>query len=662
MGKILFFLMLLVFLAPAAAQAPASDFYKILGVFPDVSSDKLEEAYRRVKKRLKASPGSLESSKRLEELEEAYGALRDPRRRAEYNSWLKKAGFQEEPNFYKLFGVLSDSPAAKITRAYREILQRIHPDKNKGAPEANRRTQELKEAHRILSDPRLRLRHDRELRSFEGNLLEKPAGDSSGKEPSRGASGREPSGASAETSPGAASQGQAVKGGAEFHKTAARLQEEESLDQALFNKEIFQLARELEAAGGEENIREAVSWYRFLAAEGDVRAARRLAPLLEDIDMEEALYRYRQGSADDSDREFSRAAVFREAQLYLKGVYEGDKAIIPKDPEKASALFERAVELGAPRGAVAREYELIRDYEKAMEWQLRKKGQISGVKTEGGKEIKQNPKQAPAAQLSSGTPVHQAVLREYRGSLTMKGFQGSIVKMLRDFKAGRGGETDWNAYNSNGRTALSLAAERRHSMVVSFLIKEAGADPAIPDASGFLPIHWALFSKAGMPDIEESSARGRELQTILRLFRKTWTVQYTGPEFRNRWKTFYGGNHHEIISSGETPLDMALGQCCKGKGHTNFLITPDYLQFVHDAVIQDGVSYLSDEDFDRIVGRAFKIGAAETAALLMNKRRGAPIGEPPASNWLSRFFDSLFAPRPLAGGSSADKCRDSFRS
>ena len=38
MGKILFFLMLLVFLAPAAAQAPASDFYKILGVFPDVLS------------------------------------------------------------------------------------------------------------------------------------------------------------------------------------------------------------------------------------------------------------------------------------------------------------------------------------------------------------------------------------------------------------------------------------------------------------------------------------------------------------------------------------------------------------------------------------------------------------------------------------------------
>ena len=695
MGKILFFLMLLVFLAPAAAQAPASDFYKILGVFPDASSDKLEEAYRRVKTRLRASPGSLESSKRLEELEEAYGALRDPRRRAEYNSWLKKAGFQEEPNFYKLFGVLSDSPAAKITRAYREILQRIHPDKNKGAPEANRRTQELKEAHRILSDPRLRLRHDRELRSFEGNLLEEPAGEASGKEPARGASVKEPAGASAETSPGAAPQERAVKGRAkdEFGKTFARMREEESLDAKLFNEEIFQLARELEAAGGEENIREAVSWYRFLAVEGDVRAARRLAPLLEEIDMEEALYRYRQGSADDPDREFSRAAVFREAQLYLNGVYEGDKAVIPKDPEKASALFERAVELGAPPAAVAREYDLIRGYEKAMEWQLREKsgGQISGAKTEGGKEIKQNPEQAPAAQLSSGTPVHQAVLRRDSDSLPLKALQKSIVKMLRDFKAGRGGETDWNAYNSNGRTALSLAAERRHSRVVSFLI-EAGADPAIPDASGLFPIHWALFSK-NAPDIRDSVERSRDLRVILRLFRKTWTVRYTGPEFFYGWET-YSRRYQDSVRSGETPLEMALAQCCGDMGHTNsmapsylqfvhdaaiqmghtnFLITPDYLQFVHEAVIQDGVSYLSDEEFDRIVGRAFNIGAGETAALLMEKRKSGAGGgasdsgatklkKPPAAGWLSRFFNSLFAPRPLAGGSSADKCRDSFPS
>ena len=65
----------------------------------------------------------------------------------------------------------------------------------------------------------------------------------------------------------------------------------------------------------------------------------------------------------------------------------------------------------------------------------------------------------------------------------------------------------------------------------------------------------------------------------------------------------------------------------------------------------------------------FNIGAAETAALLMEERESGASDsgamkpkKPPASNWLSRFFDSLFAPRPLAGGSSADKCRDSFRS
>ena len=679
MGKILFFLMLLFFSAPAAAQAPASDFYKILGVFPDVSSDKMEEAYRRVKRRLRSKPpGSLESSKRLEELEEAYGALQDPRRRAEYNSWLKKAGFQEEPNFYKLFGVLSDSPPAEITRAYREILQRIHPDKNKGAPEANRRTQELKEAHRVLSDPRLRLKHDRELRSFEGNLLEEPAGE---------ASGKEPSGASAETSPGAASQGRAVKGRAEFHRTAARLQEEESLDAKLFNEEIFQLARELEAAGGEENIREAVSWYRFLAVEGDVRAARRLAPLLEDIDMEEALYRYRQGSADDSDREFSRAAVFREAQLYLKGVYEGDKAVIPKDPKKASALFERAVELGAPREAVAREYDLIRDYEKAMEWQLRKKGQISGAKTEGGKEIKfkeNKPNAAPAAavkKIMSDTPIHKAVVAgsNDNGSPSPEpGSQGAIVKMLRGFEMNRGREIDWSAYNSDGRTALSLAAERWYDDVARFLINR-GADPAVPDANGFLPVHRALFSKL-YDDYEDIMSARTNLRDILRLFDKTWTARYTGPEFSNKLPRGGGAFTVETISSGETPLDMALRQCFKYQGHLNFYIDEVYLNFVNQAVIQEGVSYLSDEDFDRIIGIAFELGAGETADLLMEKRKseaekgasdsGAMKPERPAvdgphgneEGWLSRFFHWFFLPPSSDGGSSADKCRDSFPS
>ena len=632
MRKIPFFLILLVFglFSAEGGAKPASDFYKILGVFPDASSDKLEEAYRRVKTRLRASPGNLESSKRLEELEEAYGALRDPRRRAEYNSWLKKAGFQEEPNFYKLFGVLSDSPAAKITRAYREILQRIHPDKNKGDPEANRRTQELKEAHRILSDPRLRLRHDRELRSFEGNLLESLG-------PAQEASGKEPSGASAETSPGAAPQGRAVKGGAkdEFGKTFARMQTEESLDQTLFNEEIFQLARELEAAGGEENIREAVSWYRMLAVDGHIAAARRLAPLLEDIDVEEALYRYRQGSADDSDREFSRAAVFREAQLYLNGVYEGDKAIIPKDPEKAAAAFERAVELGAPPAAVAREYDLIRGYEKAMEWQSRKKGQISGAK----KKKKTGQDMAPAQRMSD-TLVHQAVLMEDTNpglASHHAALEQSILRMLRKIQG-----ADWNAHSSSGRTALSLAAGRLYRNVVAFLI-EKGADPAIPDASGFLPIHRALLRELSYHSAFE---KRDDLKGILKLLHETRTARVAGKGHR----------------SGETPIEIALGQGLLHRGTSNFIIADVYLDFIHETIRAEGVAYLSDEEFDRLTGKAMQRGAENTVDML---RLGKRLPEPPRlapqkrgggtakKGWLSHFFDSLTAPR---------ECRASFPS
>ena len=649
------FLILLVFglFSAKGVARPVSDYYKILGVFPGTSSDELDTAYRRVKKRLRSGGNSLESTKRLEELEEAHGVLQDSRRRTEYDSLLKKTGFQEESNFYKLFGVLSDSSAVEITRAYREILQRIHPDKNKGDPEATRRSQELLEAHRVLSDPGLRLRHDRELRSVEGNLLGFGGAGASGAEPADASQG----------------EGRAVQGTAatEFHKTAARLMEEESLDAMLLNDEIFRLARDLEEIGGEENIREAISWYRYLAVEGDVRAARRLAPLLEEIDMEEAMYRYHQGMSDDSDGEFSRVAFFRQAQLYLKGVYDGDKAVIPRDMEKASELFERAFELGAPREAVAREYELIRDYDTAMEWRLRERagGQVSGAKKlNGGKEINSEgnkPNTTPAGavkKIMSDTPVHQAVLTNGAGV----GNQKLIVKMLRDFEMNRGKEIDWDAYNSSGRTALSLAAQRRYGEVVRFLI-EKGADPAIPDANGFLPIHRALFSKSDFR-YEDCDLIGNNLGDILRLFKKTWTARYTGPEFIDRWNIGYGRTAKETISSGETPLGMALGQCFEYRGHNNLRLRKVYLDFVKEAIRQKGVSYLAVEDFDRIIGSAFKLGANEIATLLMEKRKkeeAAVLGgeadaieteKPPATDWLSRFLNYLFAPRPL-GGSSA---------
>ena len=105
------------------------------------------------------------------ELQKSYDILRDPKLRAEYDKSLMEAGFQKEPNYYKILDVLSDSSPAQITRAYQQISQKVHPDKNGGSLMATRRFQELKEAHRVLSDPMSRLWHDRQLKRVSGNIL-----------------------------------------------------------------------------------------------------------------------------------------------------------------------------------------------------------------------------------------------------------------------------------------------------------------------------------------------------------------------------------------------------------------------------------------------------------------------------------------------------------
>ena len=57
----------------------------------------------------------------------------------------------------------------------------------------------------------------------------------------------------------------------------------------------------------------------------------------------------------------------------MTGVYEGDEAVIPKDEERASLLFERAFKLGVSHLAIAREYDINHHYKEAMEWRLKEK-------------------------------------------------------------------------------------------------------------------------------------------------------------------------------------------------------------------------------------------------------------------------------------------------
>ncbi len=646
MRKILFFFMLLFFSAEGGAAPPSSefssDFYKILGVFPRASSEDLNRAGQRVIKRLRSS-SSRESRQRLEEAERALEALQDPRLRARYDSWLKEAGFKEEPNFYKLFGVPSDSPAAAITKAYQEIRKNLHPDKNPGDPEeAKRRFQELQKAHEALSNPSLRLIHDHKLRVSEGNFLE----SFEARGAAAGAAPQPPDARAAEKD--AASR---------FQSLSAKLKEEESLDALLFNEQVFDLAKELEAAGGEANIQEAVYWYRHLAVKGHIEAARRLAPLLEMAgDMEEALYRYRQGAGDDSDREFSRAAAFRQAQIYLKGAYDGSgSAVIPRNPARARALFRRAFELGASREAVAEEYELIRDYEKAMEWRLMERGgaQISGVisgvkKLEGKTAASQTAEGgALSAELSaelSDSPIHQAIMMpaevEYYseiGDMALdRKHDKSIVRMLKLFEE-TGGAADWSAYSGKGRTPLSLAAERFRPRVIEFLISR-GADQTIPDADGLFPIHRALLT-------DRRQIAYRLMEDMFDLFDQTWTARTEGD------------------GHGKTPLEMALEQFhAKGKWSS---ATEEYLRFAQEAVRKKGAGYLSDEEFNRIVGKAMQAGdkAADLVSLLMSERKKSASADPAAdkkpasveakpgfSNGLIRFWQSRLLGRK--------KCRE----
>ena len=683
----------------AVAAQPVRDFYRDLGIMPGTSSDELKddelkEAYQRAIERLLSGPGqSLEAQERLTELQKSYDILRDPKLRAEYDKSLKEAGFQKEPNYYKILGVLSDSSPAQIRRAYRQIRQKVHPDKQRDRSlmaMATRRFQELKEAYEVLSDPMRRLMHDHQLKRFSGNTLPhfKPA--ERGVSPGKG----EEMDAGRETPSGKRAGGPLEEGINLSRITAQAMSDEEGEDYYglyWWNKEIFQLARELEKSGKKEDIKEAVEWYRTLAVEGHVEAARRLAPLLENIDMEEALYRYDQGSMDDSEGHFSRVAAFRQAQIYLKGVYEGNEAVIPKDEERASLLFERAFKLGVSREAIAREYDKNRNYEKAMEWRLKEKNgeQISGgthlqngEQISEGTHIKQNAGTAPTRRQLSDTPVHQAILANYRTAFGDGIREGdkAIVRMLKTFK--KNGEIDWDAYNSEGRTALSLAAERFYGKVVRFLIEEAGADPRIPDVSGLFPIHQALLAP-----INYSGADGHvhasRLREILHLFDQTWTsrvVRVNSVEASLETGLLERQYDPEdlvnaSIKGGETPLEIALRQGLTQQGNYNFIISGEYLWFANEVIHREGVPYLTDEELDDVIGLAAKRGAEKIVNLLMskkqerysqrepppagepraNQRKGVPIEEKlPSRNWLSHFFGSFFA--------NNNNCRGTFSS
>lgn len=86
-----------------------------------------------------------------------------------------------EKDYYAALGVAKDADAAAIKKAYRKLARDLHPDKNPGNAEAERRFKEISEAHSVLSDPARRREYDEARSLFGGGGFRRgPSGGGAG--------------------------------------------------------------------------------------------------------------------------------------------------------------------------------------------------------------------------------------------------------------------------------------------------------------------------------------------------------------------------------------------------------------------------------------------------------------------------------------------------
>ena len=75
--------------------------------------------------------------------------------------WLEK-------DYYKSLGVTKTATAAEIKKSYRKLARELHPDKNPGNAESERRFKEVSEAYDVLSDDAKRKEYDEARSLFAG--------------------------------------------------------------------------------------------------------------------------------------------------------------------------------------------------------------------------------------------------------------------------------------------------------------------------------------------------------------------------------------------------------------------------------------------------------------------------------------------------------------